>query len=145
MGPIWGRQDPGGPRVGPMNLATCSSVHDIITAQCKTAESPLPTHWKYCSLVLSHRCVLSLRFPCCMQRRFLVNRAIPKHDCIPIPHGLTNTVKYLHRKFLNKMAIERSDVLIAETILLAFIHNDTSNLGQGGFALVTWNYLYRYI
>ena len=21
MGPIWGRQDPGGPRVGPMNLA----------------------------------------------------------------------------------------------------------------------------
>ena len=22
MGPIWGRQDPGGPHVGPMNLAT---------------------------------------------------------------------------------------------------------------------------
>ena len=21
MGPIWGRQDPGGPRVGPMNIA----------------------------------------------------------------------------------------------------------------------------
>ena len=23
MGPIWGRQDPGGPHVGPMNLAIC--------------------------------------------------------------------------------------------------------------------------
>ena len=23
MGPIWGRQDPGGPHVGPMNFAIC--------------------------------------------------------------------------------------------------------------------------
>ena len=38
MGPIWGRQDPGGPRVGPMNFAiweTYSQVrgpiyHDVI-------------------------------------------------------------------------------------------------------------------
>ena len=27
MGPIWGRQDPGGPHVGPMNLA----IYDIIS------------------------------------------------------------------------------------------------------------------
>ena len=32
MGPIWGRQDPGGPHVGPINLAIwvpvlCSSYH----------------------------------------------------------------------------------------------------------------------
>ena len=26
MGPIWGRQDPGGPQVGPMNFATCDSL-----------------------------------------------------------------------------------------------------------------------
>ena len=27
MGPIWGRQDPGGPNVGPMNFA----IWDVIT------------------------------------------------------------------------------------------------------------------
>ena len=26
MGPIWGRQDPGGPHVGPMNLAIWASI-----------------------------------------------------------------------------------------------------------------------
>ena len=26
MGPIWGRQDPGGPRDGPMNFAICVSL-----------------------------------------------------------------------------------------------------------------------
>ena len=34
MGPIWGRQDPGGPHVGPMNLA----IRDIIqraTSKCQ--------------------------------------------------------------------------------------------------------------
>ena len=29
MGSIWGRQDPGGPHVGPMNLAICFEVVDI--------------------------------------------------------------------------------------------------------------------
>ena len=29
-------------------------------AQCKTAVSPLLTHWRYCSLVLSHRHILLL-------------------------------------------------------------------------------------
>ena len=27
MGPIWGRQDPGGPHVGPLNLATWGFLH----------------------------------------------------------------------------------------------------------------------
>ena len=27
MGPIWGRQDPGGPHVGPMNFAICVTLH----------------------------------------------------------------------------------------------------------------------
>ena len=27
MGPIWGRQDPGGPHVGPMNFAIWVSMH----------------------------------------------------------------------------------------------------------------------
>ena len=39
MGPIWGRQDPGGPHVGPMNLtisvsASCGILWDAITCQC---------------------------------------------------------------------------------------------------------------
>ena len=32
-----------------------SISHPIWTAQCKTAVTPLLTHWSYCSLVLSHR------------------------------------------------------------------------------------------
>ena len=28
MGPIWGRQDPGGPHVGPMNFANLVLNHD---------------------------------------------------------------------------------------------------------------------
>ena len=31
MGPIWGRQDPGGPRVGPMNLAIWDAFFCQIT------------------------------------------------------------------------------------------------------------------
>ena len=39
MGPIWGRQDPGGPHVGPMNFAIWASIEfiafmlDFITGQ----------------------------------------------------------------------------------------------------------------
>ena len=29
MGPIWGRQDPGGPHVGPMTFAICDTVHAL--------------------------------------------------------------------------------------------------------------------
>ena len=32
MGPIWGRQDPGGPHVGPMNLAICDSSVIVLQA-----------------------------------------------------------------------------------------------------------------
>ena len=31
MGPIWGRQDPGGPHVGPMNFAIWGTPHKYIT------------------------------------------------------------------------------------------------------------------
>ena len=30
MGPIWGRQDPGGPNVGPMNFAIWDAMHNIL-------------------------------------------------------------------------------------------------------------------
>ena len=30
MGPIWGRQDPGGPHVGPMNFAIRDMIHDTL-------------------------------------------------------------------------------------------------------------------
>ena len=29
MGPIWGRQDPGGPQVGPMNFAIWELIHRL--------------------------------------------------------------------------------------------------------------------
>ena len=31
MGPIWGRQDPGGPDVGPMNFAICDIAWNLFT------------------------------------------------------------------------------------------------------------------
>ena len=39
VGPVWGRQDPGGPHVGPMNLAIWVSMHYI------TALVPQCGHW----------------------------------------------------------------------------------------------------
>ena len=41
MGPIWGRQDPGGPHVGPMNLAIwdiigCGSLWSVCQIFCDT-------------------------------------------------------------------------------------------------------------
>ena len=30
MGPIWGRQDPGGPHVGPMNLAIWDDIKQLV-------------------------------------------------------------------------------------------------------------------
>ena len=33
MGPIWGRQDPGGPHVGPMNFAICVEIHVVFTSK----------------------------------------------------------------------------------------------------------------
>ena len=40
MGPIWGRQDPGGPYVGPMNFAIC--YLDLLT-KLKTLKCPYHT------------------------------------------------------------------------------------------------------
>ena len=31
MGPIWGRQDPGGPHVGPINFPIWGRAHEIIS------------------------------------------------------------------------------------------------------------------
>ena len=33
MGPIWGRQDPGGPHVGPMNLAIWDGLYKSLLRQ----------------------------------------------------------------------------------------------------------------
>ena len=42
MGPVWGRQDPGGPHVDPMNLAiwvdTCTCLH-IMLSQVHSPET----------------------------------------------------------------------------------------------------------
>ena len=38
-----------------MFILTFHFVHSISMAQCKTAVTPLLTHWSYCSLALSHR------------------------------------------------------------------------------------------
>ena len=35
MGPIWGRQDPGGPHVGPMNFAFLGQLRDLIGSHLK--------------------------------------------------------------------------------------------------------------
>ena len=47
MGPIWGRQDPGGPHVGPMNFVIwvdipktfCIIIHEILLDDCITSAS----------------------------------------------------------------------------------------------------------
>ena len=39
MGPIWGRKDPGGPHVGPMNFA----IWEQITVICVTSSARLNT------------------------------------------------------------------------------------------------------
>ena len=46
MGPIWGRQDPGGPHVGPMNFGICVctgfvSITDILQ-DCRTNTREIP-------------------------------------------------------------------------------------------------------
>ena len=37
MGPIWGRQDPGGPHVGPMNLAIWDILNPFDLISCDAA------------------------------------------------------------------------------------------------------------
>ena len=49
LGPIWGRQDPGGPRVGPMNLAIWDVV---ITFECDGCEETCSP--KIVSVYISH-------------------------------------------------------------------------------------------
>ena len=42
MGPIWGRQDPGGPHVGPMNFA----IWDVLCICCIHGKC-FPFYWPY--------------------------------------------------------------------------------------------------
>ena len=49
MGPIWGRQDPGGPHVGPMNLAiwgTMVMMHQLFST-CRSFNIFFRGHWVY--------------------------------------------------------------------------------------------------
>ena len=39
MGPIWGRQDPGGPHVGPMNFAIWIGSTQMILAHSESVEN----------------------------------------------------------------------------------------------------------
>ena len=43
MGPIWGRQDPGGPHVGPMNFA----IFDAKDAHIDESQALLSVGWMY--------------------------------------------------------------------------------------------------
>ena len=75
MGPIWGRQDPGGTHVGPMNFALwvcirykvgpltttesriCSTVAaDVLVTEQQVADSQMKTqnHWKRANGVSKH-------------------------------------------------------------------------------------------
>ena len=49
MGPIWGRQDPGGPSVGPMNFAIWDAIWThVVTARVKLMlpiSVPLYVNW----------------------------------------------------------------------------------------------------
>ena len=55
MGPTWVRQDPGGPHVGPMNLAICVvSVPNINLHQCR-----LVVHWSQEQTLLEECCARS--------------------------------------------------------------------------------------
>ena len=54
MGPIWGRQDPGGPHVGPMNFAICVEIQDLALWQSVVLNTIYSKHkslwnilWKY--------------------------------------------------------------------------------------------------
>ena len=51
MGPIWGRQDPGGPHVGPMNHAIrlCASRTKLLSARIRVDNYPLEYLIKFSS------------------------------------------------------------------------------------------------
>ena len=50
MGPIWGRQDPGGPNVGPMNLA----IWDTILFTVSKVMTPTSTYWVVHIVIILH-------------------------------------------------------------------------------------------
>ena len=48
MGPIWGRQDPGGPHVGPMNFAIWVIIHVVVKVKPMLVKGP----WKQTPLIM---------------------------------------------------------------------------------------------
>ena len=52
MGPIWGRQDQGGPHVGPMNFVICDvSVHIYVWCETKGASVFTGLTWAHMNVV----------------------------------------------------------------------------------------------
>ena len=57
MGPTWGRQDPGGPHVGPMNFAIWDSrgfIWDVITHLDGLVVTPVIEQWSSVFLALTY-------------------------------------------------------------------------------------------
>ena len=63
MGPIWGRRDPGGPPVGPMNFAICDNAHMA------------SLWWKYCVMTIIYSAAPNLHHVLCWKnnKTFLLN------------------------------------------------------------------------
>ena len=45
MGPIWGRQDPGGPHVGPMNFVIWATISEALVSAWKGENSKVSHYW----------------------------------------------------------------------------------------------------
>ena len=61
MGPIWDRQDPGGPHVGPMNLAIWEYIDDEITLVLN--DLPKPIDISYVFKLWEHKINESFYYP----------------------------------------------------------------------------------
>ena len=57
MGPIWGRQEPGGPHVSPMNFAIWECIQHFWSYQWLVLDCSTPQfmHWKMCHIALNIR------------------------------------------------------------------------------------------
>ena len=92
MGPIWGRQDPGGPHVGPMNIAIWGTMFRypfvnqfnmvVIQVFAKYWEKTSTNSLMEYSLQVDHViCVLHYSFLCCLQYHVILQSVIMRfHD-----------------------------------------------------------------
>ena len=99
MGPIWGRQDPGGPHVGPMNFAisgTCSdhSLYGLCQWE-STLQRNVVSHWlspyREWSLIcteqpLEYAKLFVVHIFFCYNITSLCLFAYILHDCISVPY-----------------------------------------------------------